>query len=74
MKKNVVFRLDQIISEFEEDKIETRRLWKPMHMQPIFKNNPFYGNGVSNLLFEKESVYLQGVILRKKTKKELKIN
>ena len=23
-----------------------------MHMQPIFKNNQFYGNGVSNSLFE----------------------
>ena len=44
--------VNQIISEFEEEKIETRRLWKPMHMQPIFKNNPFYGTGVSNLLFE----------------------
>ena len=44
--------VNRIISEFEEEGIETRRLWKPMHMQPIFKNNPFYGNGVSNLLFE----------------------
>ncbi|MFL2591323.1 MAG: DegT/DnrJ/EryC1/StrS family aminotransferase [Flavobacteriaceae bacterium] len=45
--------VDQIISEFEEEKIESRRLWKPMHMQPIFKNNLFYGSGVSNILFER---------------------
>ncbi|MFV0331767.1 MAG: DegT/DnrJ/EryC1/StrS family aminotransferase [Dysgonomonas sp.] len=31
--------------------IETRPLWKPMHMQPIFKDCPFYGNGTSELLF-----------------------
>jgi len=31
--------------------IETRPLWKPMHMQPIFKDCPFYGDGTSELLF-----------------------
>ena len=51
-EKKCGISVNQIISEFEEEKIETRRLWKPMHMQPIFKNNQFYGNGVSNLLFE----------------------
>ena len=51
-KKKCGISVNQIISEFEEENIETRRLWKPMHMQPIFKNNQFYGNGVSNSLFE----------------------
>lgn len=32
--------------------IETRPLWKPMHQQPVFANNPFYGNGFSDYLFE----------------------
>lgn len=36
----------------EKDKIETRPLWKPMHLQPIFKNCPSYINGVSERLFE----------------------
>ena len=31
--------------------IETRPLWKPMHMQPVFANNPAYVNGVSESLF-----------------------
>jgi dTDP-4-amino-4,6-dideoxygalactose transaminase len=31
--------------------IETRLLWKPMHLQPIFANAPFYGNGISEHLF-----------------------
>jgi len=34
-----------------EDNIESRPLWKPMHMQPVFANSPFYGNGVSEELF-----------------------
>ncbi len=32
--------------------IESRPLWKPMHLQPIFKNMPFYGNGLAEKLFE----------------------
>jgi dTDP-4-amino-4,6-dideoxygalactose transaminase len=26
-------------------------LWKPMHLQPIFENAPFYGDGTSEKLF-----------------------
>jgi len=37
----------------EKENIESRPLWKPMHQQPIFKNNPSYINGVSNSLFER---------------------
>lgn len=36
-----------------EDDIESRPLWKPMHMQPIFKNAVSYTNGVSEDLFIK---------------------
>ncbi|MDU1905716.1 MAG: aminotransferase class I/II-fold pyridoxal phosphate-dependent enzyme [Dysgonomonas sp.] len=32
--------------------IESRPLWKPMHMQPIFENCPFYGDGTSEDLFD----------------------
>ena len=31
--------------------IESRPLWKPMHLQPVYKNNPAYTNGVSESLF-----------------------
>lgn len=33
--------------------IEVRPLWKPMHKQPIYKNNPAYTNGVSEDIFKK---------------------
>lgn len=32
--------------------IETRPLWKPMHMQPVYNDVPFYGDGTSEKLFE----------------------
>ena len=31
--------------------IEARPLWKPMHKQPVYRNNPAYTNGVSEELF-----------------------
>jgi len=37
----------------EKDNIESRPLWKPMHLQPVFEDAPFYGNGTSERLFEK---------------------
>lgn len=33
--------------------IESRPLWKPMHKQPVYTNNPAYVNGVSEELFKK---------------------
>jgi dTDP-4-amino-4,6-dideoxygalactose transaminase len=34
-----------------DQKIETRYLWNPLHLQPIFKEIPFYGGGSSEKLF-----------------------
>jgi dTDP-4-amino-4,6-dideoxygalactose transaminase len=36
----------------ETDNIESRPLWKPMHLQPIFAHAPFYGDGTAAHLFE----------------------
>lgn len=36
----------------EKENIECRPLWKPMHMQPLYSGVPFYGSGVSEMLFE----------------------
>ena len=32
--------------------VESRPLWKPMHRQPVYRNNPAYVNGVSEELFK----------------------
>ena len=32
--------------------IESRPLWKPMHLQPVFKVAKYFGNGVSDKLFD----------------------
>ena len=37
--------------ELEKENIETRPLWKPMHLQPVFSSCPSYINGTSEKLF-----------------------
>ena len=37
----------------ENANIESRPLWKPMHLQPIFEKYPYYGNKIAKNLFEK---------------------
>ena len=36
----------------ESCNVESRLLWRPMHMQPVFADCPYYGNGVSEHIFE----------------------
>lgn len=36
----------------EKENIESRPLWKPMHLQPVFEQYPFYGDGTAAKLFE----------------------
>ncbi|GAA3607314.1 DegT/DnrJ/EryC1/StrS family aminotransferase [Flavivirga amylovorans] len=44
---------EQIRLTLSEDDIESRPLWKPMHMQPIFKDCLHFTNGISEDLFDK---------------------
>ncbi len=37
----------------ETENVESRPLWKPMHLQPVFKDAPSFQNGTSEKLFEK---------------------
>ena len=46
------FTRENVRLALDEDNIESRPLWKPMHLQPVFKDAPFYGNGTSERLFE----------------------
>lgn len=37
---------------FESANIESRPLWKPMHLQPVFEKYPYYGGAISESLFK----------------------
>lgn len=54
---------DQIRVELEKENIESRLLWRPMHMQPVYKDNPYYGTDVSEKLFNKGLCLPSGSLL-----------
>jgi dTDP-4-amino-4,6-dideoxygalactose transaminase len=57
------FNREELRLAMEAANIETRPLWKPMHLQPVFAGTPFYGNGVSEALFEKGLCLPSGPVL-----------
>lgn len=42
---------DEIRLALEAENIESRLLWRPMHMQPIYKDAPYYGGAIAEELF-----------------------
>ena len=50
-KENSGLTNEKLRIRLELDNIESRLLWKPMHLQPVFKDAPAYLTGVSEKLF-----------------------
>ena len=66
------FSVETIRLAMAENNIECRPLWKPMHLQPVFKNAPYYGSKISENLFEKGLCLPSGSNL--KSEEKVKIN
>lgn len=45
------YTYQQLSDFFEKEGVETRPLWKPMHLQPVYKDAPSYVSGVSESQF-----------------------
>ena len=45
------FTSENLRLHLEKRNIESRPLWKPMHLQPVFKESPYYGKNVAENLF-----------------------
>jgi dTDP-4-amino-4,6-dideoxygalactose transaminase len=45
------FSKEDLRLQLLKDNIESRALWKPMHLQPLFKGYSYYGNSISEELF-----------------------
>jgi dTDP-4-amino-4,6-dideoxygalactose transaminase len=56
----------------EKENIESRPLWKPMHLQPVFQKYPYYGADVAEILFETGLCLPSGSNLTKIDKKRIK--
>ena len=46
------FRSEDLIYEFQKENIESRPLWKPMHMQPLFNKAEYFGAIIAEKLFK----------------------
>lgn len=55
----------------EAENIESRPLWKPMHLQPIFEGYPYYGGNVAETLFKKGLCLPSGSNLSDEDKKRI---
>ncbi|WP_026714553.1 DegT/DnrJ/EryC1/StrS family aminotransferase [Flavobacterium daejeonense] len=57
---------------FEKANIESRPFWKPMHLQPVFSDYPYYGKKVAEDLFEKGLCLPSGSHLTEEDKNRIK--
>ena len=44
---------DTIKKHLEINHIESRPIWKPMHLQPLYKDSPYYGTNFGDYLFSR---------------------
>ena len=70
LDKNSTIDREQLRLHLEKDNIESRPLWKPMHLQPVFKDCKSYVNGVSEDLFNRGLCLPSGTAM---TTEDLKI-
>lgn len=66
------FKREDLREKLSEDNIESRLLWKPMHLQPIFSNAPYYGTDVAEKLFQKGLCLPSGSSLSEEEKERIK--
>ena len=58
--KKTGFDRDHIIKILENEKIESRPVWKPMHLQPFYKNSKYVKNSSRDVSKE---LFLNGICL-----------
>lgn len=51
-EKKAGFNREDLRLKFLEHSIESRPLWKPMHLQPVFADAPYYGGKIAETLFD----------------------
>ena len=67
--KNALLSSEPFRKHLGENNIESRPLWKPMHMQPLYKDALYFGGKVSENLFQKGLCLPSGSNLTLQTRK-----
>ena len=47
------YTVSELIAKLDAEDIEARRLWKPMHLQPVFRSRRAFLSGHAQRLFER---------------------
>ena len=68
---NKKFKKQDIINKLNNENIECRSLWKPMHLQPIYSNCIKYESGISEALFDRGICLPSGSNLSKSQKERI---
>ena len=55
--------INDVINGLIDENIESRPLWKPLHLQPIYNKVPFYGDGTSEEIFNSGLCLPSGITL-----------
>ncbi|MCG1036549.1 DegT/DnrJ/EryC1/StrS family aminotransferase [Polaribacter sargassicola] len=66
------FTSDDLRIELEKDNIEARPQWKPMHLQPLFKDSIYFGGNNAEVLFKKGLCLPSGSCLSREEKERIK--
>ncbi|WP_282134868.1 aminotransferase class I/II-fold pyridoxal phosphate-dependent enzyme [Seonamhaeicola maritimus] len=71
-KDEPIKEVQRLFNVFKTNNIESKLMWKPMHMQPIFRKYDFYGNIVAESMFEQGLCLPSGSNLTKGDKERIK--
>ena len=63
LDESLQFSPEDLRQALEAENIESRRLWRPMNMQPVYADAPFYGDGCAERLFNRGLCLPSGSIL-----------
>lgn len=63
LDESLRFSPEDLRQALEAENIESRRLWRPMNMQPVYADAPFYGDGCAERLFNRGLCLPSGSIL-----------
>ena len=71
LDENSAIDREQLRLHLAADNIESRPLWKPMHMQPVFKGCQSYVNKVSEDFFNRGLCLPSGTAMRQEDLKRI---
>ncbi len=71
ISKSASFSNLDVINHLSKYNIESRPLWKPMHLQPVYKDDLFYGSNISEEFFNNGVCLPSGSNLSEEDKKRI---